>query len=81
MQPSRLFTATKTWPNNKYAFVIAGLCIKLILGDGERSNFLQLQKYIRLSSDLDKLSMMVQDNGRNKRFISTKQREINCGEV
>ena len=45
MQPSHLFTATKTCPNNKYAFVIAGLYTKLILGDGERSNFLQLQKY------------------------------------
>jgi len=43
MQPSHLFTATKTCPNNKYAFVIAGLYLKLILGgDGERSNFLQL---------------------------------------
>jgi len=62
MQPSQLFTATKTCPSNKYAVVIAGLHIKLILGDGERSNFLQLQKYIRLASD----SMMVQDNGRNK---------------
>jgi len=50
----------------KYAFVVAGLYIKLILGDGERSNFLQLQKYIRLASDSDQLSMMVQDNVRNK---------------
>jgi len=66
MQPSHLFTATKTLPKNKYAFVIAGLYIKLILGDGERSNFLQLRKYIRLASDSDQLSMMVQDNGRNK---------------
>jgi len=66
MQPSHLFTATKTCPNNKYAVVIAGLYIKLILGDGERSNFLQLQKYIRLASDSDQLSMMVQDNGRIK---------------
>ena len=64
MQPSHLFIATKTCPNNKYAVVIAGLYIKLILGDGERSNFLQLQKYIRLDSD--QLSMMVQDRGRNK---------------
>jgi len=66
MQPSHLFTATKTCPNNKYAVVIAGLCIKLILGDGERSNFLQLQKNIRLASDSDQLSIMVQDNGRIK---------------
>ena len=66
MQPSHLFTATKTCRKNKYAFVIAGLYIKLILGDGERSNFLQLQKYIRLASDSDQLSMMVEDNGRNK---------------
>ena len=66
MQPSHSFTATETCPNNKYAFVIAGLCIKLILGDGERSNFLQLQKYIRLASDSDQLSIMVQDNGRIK---------------
>jgi len=35
----------------KYAFVIAGLYTKLILGDGESSNFMQLQKYIRLVSD------------------------------
>jgi len=66
MQPSHLFTATKTCPNNKHAFVIAGLYIKLILGNGESSNFLQLQKCIRLASDSDQLSMMVQDNGRNK---------------
>jgi len=66
MQPSHLFIATKTCPNNKYAVVIAGLYIKLILGDGERSNFLQLQKYIRLASDSDQLSMMVQDSGRIK---------------
>jgi len=51
MQLSHLFTATKTCPNNKYAVVIAGLYIKLILGDGERSNFLQLQKYIKLATD------------------------------
>jgi len=36
---------------NKYAFAIAGLYIKPILGDGESSNFMQLQKYIRLVSD------------------------------
>jgi len=66
MQPSHLFTATKTCPNNKYAVAIAGLYIKPILGDGERSNFLQLQKYIRLASDSDLLSIMVQDNGRIK---------------
>jgi len=66
MQPSHLFTATKTCPNNQFPFVIVGLYIKLILGDGERSNFLQLQKYIRLASDSDQFSMMVQDNGRNK---------------
>jgi len=66
MQPSHIFSATKTCPNNKYAVVIAGLYTKLILGDGERSNFLQLQKYTRLASDSDQLSMMVQDNGRHK---------------
>ena len=66
MQLSHLFTATKACPNNKNAFEIAGLYIKLILGDGERSNFLQLQKYIRLASDSDQLSIMVQDNGRIK---------------
>jgi len=36
---------------NKYAFVIAGLYIKLILGDEESSNFMQMRKYIRLVSD------------------------------
>jgi len=41
----------ETYKYNKYAFVIAGLYIKLILGDGESSNFMQLQKYIRLVSD------------------------------
>jgi len=66
VQPSHLLAATKTCPNNKYAVVIASLYIKLILGDGERSNFLQLQKYIRLASDSDQLSIMVQDNGRIK---------------
>jgi len=35
---------------NKHAFVIAGLYIKLILVDRESSNFMQLQKYIRLVS-------------------------------
>jgi len=34
----------------KYAFVIAGLYRQLILADGESSNFLLLQKYIRLVS-------------------------------
>jgi len=28
MQPSHLFTATKTCPNNEYAVVIAGLYIQ-----------------------------------------------------
>jgi len=31
MQPSHLFTATKTCPNNKYAVVIAGLHINWYL--------------------------------------------------
>jgi len=41
----------ETYKYNKYVFLIAGLDIKLILGDGESSNFMQLQKYIRLVSD------------------------------
>jgi len=44
---------------NQYAFVIASQYIKLILGDRESSNFMQLQKYIRLVSDRHQLSMMV----------------------
>jgi len=36
---------------NKYAFVIAGMYRKLILGDGESSNSMQLQKCIKLVSD------------------------------
>jgi len=38
----------ETYKYNKYAFVIAGLYIKLILGNGESSNFMQLQKYVKL---------------------------------
>jgi len=41
----------ETYKYNKYAFVIAGLYMKQILGDGESSNFMQLQKYIRLLSN------------------------------
>jgi len=41
----------ETYKYNKYAFVITGLYIKLILGDGESSNSMQLQKCIRLVSD------------------------------
>jgi len=41
----------ETYKYNKYGFVTAGLYIKLIFGDGESSNFMQLQKYIRLVSD------------------------------
>jgi len=41
----------ETYKYNKYAFVIPGLYIKLILDDGESSNFMQLQKYTRLVSD------------------------------
>jgi len=40
----------ETYKYNEYAFVIAGMYIKLILGDGESSNSVQLQKYIRLVS-------------------------------
>jgi len=47
----------ETYKYKKYAFVIAGLYIKLILGDGENSNFMQLRKYIRLVSDWDQQTM------------------------
>jgi len=43
----------------KDAFAIAGMYIKLIFGDGESSNSMQLQKYVWLASDSDQLSMMV----------------------
>jgi len=41
----------ETYKCNKYAFVIPGLYMKLILDNGEGSNFMQLQKYTRLVSD------------------------------
>jgi len=41
----------ETYKYNKYAFVIAGLYLNLILGDGESISFMQLQKFISLVSD------------------------------
>jgi len=49
----------ETYKYYKDAFAIAGMYIKLIFGDGESSNSMQLQKYVWLASDSDQLSMMV----------------------
>ena len=46
-----MYLLQETYKYNKHACVIEGLYIKLILDDGESSNFMQLQKYKRLVSD------------------------------